>query len=129
MERTFVDIGKYRNVRASMKISTNSLSEKSVSRCQLLTPIISLFPKFFRLNTIFRVNSRMFRMTSCTGTLIFGALVLRMSYMVKNKNPVGGRTNRPTRQHPHNQYPHNQLLDESMTNVDEDSSNYDSQYS
>jgi hypothetical protein len=67
--------------------------------------------------------------TSCTGTLIFGALVLRMSYMVKNKNPVGGRTNRPTRQHPHNQYPHNQLLDESMTNVDEDSSNYDSQYS
>lgn len=67
--------------------------------------------------------------TSCTGTLIFGALVLRMSYMVKNKNPVGGRTNRPTRQHPPNQYPHNQLLDESMTNVDEDSSNYDSQYS
>jgi len=68
--------------------------------------------------------------TSCTGTLIFGALVLRMSYMVKNKNPVSGRTNqRPTRQHPHNQYPHNQLLDESMTNVDEESSNYDSQYS
>lgn len=78
-----------------------------------------------------------FNTSSCIWSIIMGALVFRMFHMVKDKHPITGRNQTLTRHHPHNNnqshphiYPHNQLLDESMTNMDdEDSSNFDSQYS
>lgn len=72
--------------------------------------------------------------SSCIMTLVFGALVLRMSYMVNNKDPkVIKRRNNSNNQHYHNNptatgnnrqhvNPH-RLLDESMTNI-EDSQSY-----